>query len=92
MKTVNALLNEQNLQNTFHDCSSILGKAHIFTNDSTFENINFTSAEIVTCSSPKDTNNINYITLNNKEKKLEDVNLEDHIYTCKYLLSDNNNI
>lgn len=86
MKTVNALLSEQSLHNTFYDCSSILGKAHIFTNDSTFKNINFTSAEIVTCSSPKDTNNMNNMTQNNKEKELESINLQDHNNICKYVV------
>jgi len=58
------------------------------TNDDTFENMNFTSAKIVACSSLKATeNNINCTTLmTNKKRKLEEVNLQDHIYTCKYLV------
>jgi len=62
-----------------HDCSAILGRAH-FTNDDTFENMNFTSAKIVACFSLKATeNNINCTTLTNKKRKLEEVNLQDHI-------------
>jgi len=86
LKTVSTSSKEQSLQNTLHDCSSILGKAH-FTNDDTFENMNFTSAKIVACSSLKATeNNRNYTTLMTKKRKLKEVNLQDHIYTCKYLV------